>query len=114
MSEAKKEIEAPEFEDGYPAMRYRPSNHPRGFEHVIVRSSAEEKALKGDWYKNPGHFGVSINGGKIPDSEIIVGKRPPVSVAPSEETPEAQVPPVKSRKGAKPKDATDSEPRGAE
>lgn len=70
-----KEKEAPVYEDGYPAMRYRPSASPIGFEHKIFKSSAEEKELGSGWYKNPGDFGVEINPGKIPDSKILANKK---------------------------------------
>lgn len=43
------------YEDGYPAMRYRPSSSPLGYDHVTVCSSDEEKALGGGWHNNPGH-----------------------------------------------------------
>lgn len=47
--------EEKKYEDGYPAMRYRPSSDPRGYEHVTVHSSAEERALGDGWHNNPGH-----------------------------------------------------------
>lgn len=72
-----KEAPKPEvkYELNYPAMRYQPSDDPRGFEYVIVKSSAEERELGPGWYKNPGDFGVEINPGKKPDPQILANRK---------------------------------------
>lgn len=70
--------EEKKHEDGYPAMRYRPSSNPKGYEHVIVHSSDEEKALGDGWHNNPGHCLAGAEACSCNKSEVAPAKEVPV------------------------------------